>query len=120
MPQSFSYEFTMSESPTKARARVRRIVNAQILEAADMVPIRETADSMAFRPRWGWPLAAAAMRRIRGENITLEFRATDLGTAVSITGRIAGYAEVASREFWTKTLAVLTSRPIVAATDASE
>jgi hypothetical protein len=47
----------------------------------------------------------AATHRVRGENINLEFRATDLGTSVEVTGKVAGHAEqVAGREFWTRTL----------------
>jgi hypothetical protein len=105
MPQSFSYDLTLAESPTKAQARLRQIVTEQMLRSADMSSAHESSDSMAFRPRWGWPLFLAGTRRIRGEKIDLTFRASDLGTTVVVAGKVAGHAQqVASREFWTRTL----------------
>jgi hypothetical protein len=105
MPRTFSYDLSLTESPAKAQARLRQVVTEQVLQSADMRPAREAPDSMAFKPQWGWPLAVAATRRVRGENINLAFRATDLGTSVAVTGKVAGHAEqVASREFWARTL----------------
>lgn len=105
MPRTFSYDLPLTESPTQAHARLREVVTERILQSADMRPEHEVGDSMAFRPQWGWPLLVAATRRLRGENINLEFRATDLGTSVAVTGKVSGHAEmVASNEFWTKTL----------------
>lgn len=105
MARTFSYDLSLTESPTKAHARLREVVAQQVLQSADMRPAHEAPDSMAFRPQRGWPLLAAVTRRIRGENINLAFRATDLGTSVAVTGKVAGHAEtVASREFWTQML----------------
>jgi hypothetical protein len=105
MPRSFSYDLTLTESPTTAQARLRDVVNEQIRQSADMRPAHQGPDSMAFRPQWDWPLFMAITRRIRGEGINLEFREADLGTTVAVTGKVAGKAEqVASREFWTRTL----------------
>jgi hypothetical protein len=105
MPRSFSYDLPLTESPTNAQARLREVVTEQVRQSADMRPAHDGPDSMAFRPQWSWPLLVAVGRRVRGENINLEFRATDLGTNVAVTGKVAGDAEmVASREFWTKTL----------------
>jgi hypothetical protein len=105
MPRSFSYDLSLTESPAKARASVREAVTEQVLRSADMRPAHEAPDSMAFRPQWSWPLLVALTRRIRGENINLEFRPSDLGTNVAVTGKVAGNAEtVASREFWARTL----------------
>lgn len=105
MPRSFSYDVSLTESPTKALARLRGVVTEQVLESADMRPAHDGPEAMAFRPQWGWPVLATVARRIRGENINLEFRATDLGTNVAVSGKVAGAAErVASREFWSRTL----------------
>jgi hypothetical protein len=104
MPQSFSYDVSLAESPDKAHARVRDIVTEQVLKSAEMSPCLEGPASMAFRPKLGWPLMMTATRRIRGENINLEFQPSDLGTTVAVSGKVAGHADVASREFWTKTL----------------
>jgi hypothetical protein len=105
MPRTFSYDLSLTEPPTEALARLREAVTEQVLESADMRPGHDAPDSMAFRPQWGWPLLVAVTRRVRGENINLEFRPTDLGTNVAVTGKVAGQAEqVASREFWTRAL----------------
>jgi hypothetical protein len=105
MPRTFSYDLSLTETPPKAQARLRELVTQQILQTAEMSPAHDPTDSMAFRPHWAWPLLVAATRRIRGENINLAFRATDLGTSVAVTGKVSGRAEqVANREFWTNTL----------------
>jgi hypothetical protein len=105
MPRSFSYDLSLTETPTTAQARLRELVTEQVFKSADMRPAQEEADSMAFRPPWGWPLLLTLTRRLRGENINLKFRASDGGTTVAVTGKVAGAGEtVASREFWTKTL----------------
>jgi hypothetical protein len=105
MPSTFSYDLSLADPPTKAQARLRESVTEEVLRSADMRPGTEAPDSLSFRPQWGWPLAAALTRRARGENINLEFRATDSGTTVVVTGKVAGRAEkVANREFWSETL----------------
>jgi hypothetical protein len=54
----------------------------------------------------GWPLLVALSRMISGENVKLSFSASDGGTQVAVSGKVAGAAEkVASREFWAETLA---------------
>jgi hypothetical protein len=104
MPQTFSFGLSLSETPSEAHARVRESVTAQVFKSADMSPCLEGPVPLAFRPKLGWPLLAVATRRIRGENINLEFRPAATGTTVAVTGKVAGHDEVASREFWTKTL----------------
>ena len=105
MPRTFSYDLSLTDSPTSAQARLREVVTKQLRQSAAMRPARVAPDSMAFRPRWGWPLLVSLTRQIRGENINLRFRATDGGTTVAVTGKVAGDAEmVATREFWTRTL----------------
>ena len=105
MSRSFSFDVSLSESPADAQARLREVVTKQVLESADMSPAHEVPDSMMFRPHLGWPVLLALSHRVRGEKINLEFRATDLGTSVAVSGKVAGRAErVANREFWTMTL----------------
>ena len=105
MPRTFSYDLSLTESPTRAHARLREVVTEQVRQSAGMRPAGEAPDSTAFRPRWGWPPIAAVTRRVRGEKINLVFSATHLGTSIVVTGKVAGHAEqVASREFWTRTL----------------
>ncbi len=109
MPRSFSYELPMTESPTRAQAQVREAVTNQMRESAGMGPAGEASSSLTFQPSWGWPFIAALTRRARGENVSLKFRATELGTAdygtiVAVSGKVAGDDKVASREFWTDML----------------
>jgi hypothetical protein len=105
MPRTFSYDLSLTDSPTDAQARLRDVVIKQVHQSAAMRPTHNAPDSMTFRPQWGWPLLVSLTRQIRGENINLKFRATDSGSTVAVTGKVAGEAEmVATREFWTKTL----------------
>lgn len=105
MPRTFSYDLSLTDPPASAQARLREAVTKQLRQSAAMRPAHDGPDSMAFRPQWGWPLLVSLTRQIRGENVNLKFRATDDGTTVAVTGKVAGDAEmVASREFWTKTL----------------
>lgn len=105
MPSTFSYDLSLADPPTKAQARLREAITQEVRRSAAMGPAGEETDSLTFRPQWGWPLVAAVTRRVRGEKINLRFNATDLGTTVAVTGKVAGPAEkVANREFWTRTL----------------
>jgi len=111
MPRSFSYELPMTESPTRAQAQVRETVTNQMRESAGMGPAGEASSSLTFQPSWGWPFIAALTRRARGENVTLKFRATELGTKdygtiVAVSGKVGSSGDrVASQEFWTSVLA---------------
>lgn len=105
MPRTFSYDLSLTDSPTSAQARLREVVTEQVRQSAAMRPAQDTPGAMVFRPKLGWPLLVSLTRQIRGENINLKFSATGDGTMIAVTGKVAGDAEmVASREFWTKTL----------------
>src|ERR1700744_5203786 len=112
MPRFFSYDLRMTETPPQAQARVREAVTEQMRVSAGMRASAETPTSMTFQPQWGWPLIAALTRRLRGETVSLTFRATELGTAdygtiVAVSGKVTSSGDkVASEEFWTGVLAV--------------
>ncbi len=105
MSQSFSYDLTVSGSPTDAQARVRSAVTERVRQAAKMRLAGEDASSLSFRPRWSWPLVVALARMIGGQAVKLTFSADNGGTRVTVSGKVAGDAQqLANREFWTETL----------------
>jgi hypothetical protein len=106
MAQSFSYDLSLSESPSDAKARVRDAVKKQMRAAAKMKLASEDPSTLAFRPGLSWPLFVAASRVAGGENVKLSFAPEGDGTQVAISGKVSGKSAnvVASREFWTETL----------------
>jgi hypothetical protein len=106
MAQSFSYDLSLTESPSDAKARVIDAVKKQMRDAAKMKLASEDPSTLAFSPVLSWPLFIAASRAAGGENVTLSFAPDGAGTQVAISGKISGKNAnvVASREFWAQTL----------------
>lgn len=101
MARSFSHDLAVSGSPSDAQARLRGVLIERVRRSAKMRLASEQPSSLTFRPRWSWPLALALYRMISGEVVNVRFSATDGGTQVAVSGKVAGNAEaIADREFW--------------------
>ena len=105
MARSFSHDLSVSGSPSDARARLRGALIERLRRSAKMRLAGEQPNSLTFRPRWSWPLALALYRVLSGEVVNVRFSAGEGGTAVAVSGKVAGNAEaIADREFWTEIL----------------
>ena len=105
MARSFSHGLPVSGSPSDAQARLRGALIERLRRSAKMRLAGEQPNSLTFRPRWSWPLALALYRVLSGEVVHVRFSAGEGGTAVAVSGKVAGNAEaIADREFWTEIL----------------
>ena len=106
MSRTFSYDLSVPGPPAEAKVRVRDAVTNELRRSANMQLTREESDSLAFGPKWTWPLLVAVSRKISGDTVKLNFSNANGDTQVAVSGKVTGVAEkVASREFWVGALA---------------
>jgi hypothetical protein len=120
MTQAFSYEFSTPGTPEEAEARLQAAISGRLRRPSggsaasnaqrQMGLSKHTPTSLSYKPKLLAPLPISLSiwlgRRLRGENVDVQFADGDDGqTRVTVSGKVGhGTQLLADREFWTGVL----------------
>lgn len=106
MPNAFSVELSMRESPAEAQARAA----TALVDPARAVGLRLTkrsAGELDFAPRVQWPFLVMLYHKLSGERMTVKFEPGAAGgTHVTLSGRVSGSNHILAEdtEHWSEAL----------------
>jgi hypothetical protein len=120
MARTFSYEFATSGTPEEAEARLQGEISRRLRRPSDGGAASNaqrqlrlstyTPTSLSYTPKLLAPLPISLSiwigRRVRGENVDVQFADGDDGqTRVTVSGKVGnGTQAIADPEFWTGVL----------------
>ena len=119
MARTFTYEFSTSEAPEEAQARLRSTISERLRRPGggstasnlhgEMRLAKQTATSLSYEPKLRVPMPIATTiwlgRRLSGQHVEVTFAPAARGTHIVVSRKLGGGGEVAAdREFWAEAL----------------